>query len=277
MTSGDLMPFERMIAIRLVSHDAAALAEFYVTALGFERGPVAPIAAQEMALLGLAGAGSRISLTLAGQVLEIDQFDSPGAPYPLPGASNDGLFQHFAIVTADMAPAWARVLAAGGRAISPSGPVQLPPENDNVCAVKFRDPEGHPLELLSFPPGAGAQRLGINHSAIAVRDVAASLAFYRARGFTLGQCTLNHGAPQAALDGLPDPRVDIVPLNPPGLGSHLELLGYREPPIHLSPEWQMRDVAATRLVWQSDRPALIADPDGHLQQCQPLGTPLASP
>lgn len=273
-----MMVFQRLIAIRLVSHDAAALAGFYVAALDFERGPTEPIAAEELALLGLAGAGTRMALTLAGQVLEIDQFDPPGQSYPLPGASDDRLFQHFAIVTADMPGALARVLAAGGLPITVGGPVRLPPENGSVEAVKFRDPDGHPLELLAFPDSAdGTYRLAIDHSAIVVRDVAASLDFYRARGLSLGERTLNLGAAQAALDGLPDPRVDVVPLNPPNAGAHLELLGYRDPARRPASAWQARDVVATRLVWQSDRAALIADPDGHLHQCQLPDTPHAFP
>jgi hypothetical protein len=119
-----MIRFERLIAIRLVSHDALALAGFYSAALGFAHRATAPIAAEELAMLGLAGTGSRLTLTLAGQVLEIDQFDPPGHPYPQPRASDDRQFQHFAMVTSDMPEAWARVLAAGGGAISTTGPVQ---------------------------------------------------------------------------------------------------------------------------------------------------------
>ena len=268
------MHFARLIAIRLVSHDAAALAGFYAAALGFERGPAAPIAAAELGLLGLPGTGSRITLTLAGQVLEIDQFDPPGRSYPQPRASDDRHFQHFAMVMADMPGAWARVLAAGGAPISVGGSVQLPPENGSVRAVKFRDPEGHPLELLAFPK-AGAHPLAIDHSAIVVRNVSASIAFYQARGLAVGDRTLNHGAAQAALDGLVEPCVDVVPLNPPTAGPHLELLGYREPAPLPVIDWQVSDVAATRLVWQASESALIADPDGHRHQCQPLEAPPA--
>jgi catechol 2,3-dioxygenase-like lactoylglutathione lyase family enzyme len=261
--------FERLIAIRLVSHDAAALAAFYVTALGFSAGPTAPIAPDELALLGLAGTGSRTALTLAGQVLEIDQFDPPGQPYPQPCASDDRHFQHFAMVTPDMPGAWARVLAAGGGAISANGPVQLPPENGSVRAAKFRDPEGHPLELLAFPD-TSQHPLTIDHSAIVVREVTASIAFYHAHGLTVGERTLNHGAAQSALDGLPDPRVDVVPLNPRKAGPHLELLGYHHPIALAQATWTPRDVAATRLVWQALQPSLITDPDGHLHQCEQL-------
>jgi catechol 2,3-dioxygenase-like lactoylglutathione lyase family enzyme len=267
-----MMRFERLIAIRLVSHDAAALAGFYVAALGFELGATAPLSAEEMALLGLSGTGSRITLTLGGQVLEIDQFDPPGQPYPQPRASDDRCFQHFAMVTADMAGAWARVLAARGLAVSTDGPVQLPPENGSVVAVKFRDPEGHPLELLAFPRAAVADHpLAIDHSAVVVRDVSVSMAFYEAHGLAVGKRTLNHGFAQAALDGLVEPRVDVVPLNPPGVGPHLELLGYRDLTPRMPIEWNPRDVAATRLVWEASGSALITDPDGHFHQCWPTG------
>jgi catechol 2,3-dioxygenase-like lactoylglutathione lyase family enzyme len=271
------MRFGRLIAIRLVSHDAEAMAGFYVAALGFELGATEPIAAAELALLGLTGTGTRTTLALAMQVVQIDQFDPPGRAYPLPGASDDRCFQHCALITHAMPDAWARVLAAGACPISPDGPVQLPTENGSVTAVKFRDPEGHPLELVAFPePEAGAHRLAIDHSAIVVRDVAASLAFYEQCGLVLGDRTLNYGPAQAALDGLPEPRVDVVPLNPPGGGAHLELLVYADPAPRPQHDWQVRDVAATRLVWQAAEPALITDPDGHLHQCQPLGTPPAS-
>jgi hypothetical protein len=53
-----------------------------------------------------------------------------------------------------------------------------------VTAFKFRDHDGHPLELLAFPegrvPGPGRTAngtgpfLGVDHTAIAVRDTARS-------------------------------------------------------------------------------------------------------
>lgn len=263
------MRFERLIAIRLVSHAGEALARFYVDAFGFERVRAVPITPDEIALLGLTGTGTRIALALADQILEIDQFDPPGKPYPLSRASDDRLFQHFAMVTSDMPTAWARVLVAGGLPVSTEGPTQLPPENGSVCAGKFRDPEGHPLELLAFPePEVSAHPRAIDHSAIVVRDVPASIDFYRARGLEVGAATFNQGPAQSGLDGLPSPQVDVVPLTPPRAGAHLELLGYRHPAPRPETAWQVNDVAATRLVWQSELAALIADPDGHLHQCQ---------
>src|SRR5262249_25717905 len=72
--------------------------------------------------------------------------------------------------------------------ISVGGPQILPPRNGSVRAFKFRDPDGHPLELLYFPPGQGRPIwhqqarddtfLGIDHSAIGISDTSVSLAFY---------------------------------------------------------------------------------------------------
>ncbi len=272
------MRFEALIGIRLVSHDAATLAAFYRAALGFVVGNTVTIDAAEMALLGLTGSGTRTALTLAGQRLDIDQFDPPGRAYPLPPlryAANARPFQHFAIVTANLSEDWARALAAGAQPISRDPPVQLPPANGSVVAVKFRDPEGHPLELLQFPaPSLPLPR--IDHSAIVVSNSAASLAFYARHRLKIGARTTNHGPAQAALDGLDDPWVDVVALHPGGPGAHLELLAYAA----LAPGGAGRrpdDVAATRLVWQAQGAALITDPDGHLHQCQPQNMPPASP
>ena len=79
-------------------------------------------------------------------------------------------------VTSDAARAWERARDCGARLISRGGPVTLPPSAGEITAVKFRDPEGHPLELIEFPNGSsavwsGEGMLGIDHSAIGVADV----------------------------------------------------------------------------------------------------------
>ena len=142
-----------------------------------------------------------------------------------------------------------------------------------MFAWKFRDPDGHPLELLQFPPdaippawrGAGLH-LGIDHTAISVADFDASIAYYRDRfGFTLSSRQFNWGVEQSLLDGLADARVEVAALHPPGDATpHLELLGYQPPgrPSAGVPG----DVATTRIVLQMDAatPAGTApDPDGH--------------
>jgi len=262
-----------MIAIsgfRLVSRDSHRLARFY-QAIGFTLGTAGPIDAAEMALLGLAGAGMRLPLTLGPSLVELDCYELPGQPYPAHTTAMDSEFQHLAIVTTDIAAAWARAVAAGATAISRDGPVVLPASSGGVIAVKFRDPEGHPLEFLQFPPRSnaawiGAGVLGIDHSAISVADVDRSIAFYTAHGLTQGNRTLNKGPAQVALDGIDGVVVDVVPLMPPRAPAHLELLGYHGPRAPIRDPLQPNDIAATRIVWHADSDTLVRDPDGHLHQ-----------
>jgi catechol 2,3-dioxygenase-like lactoylglutathione lyase family enzyme len=254
-----------IVAFRLVTSQPQRLVVFY-TGLGFAAGDAEPIPAAEMALLGLHGGGSRRTLRLGDQRVELDCFDNPGRPYPPDVTGADSRFQHLALVTDDAAAAWSRACALGATAISVGGPVTLPAASGGVTAIKFRDPEGHPLELLQFPdgPSAGSGLLGIDHSAISVTDLDVALAFYEALGLSAQGRTLNRGASQAALDGLVGAEVDVVPLMPLTATPHLELLGYRTPSPRPAERLAPNDVAATRIVWSADRHALLRDPDGHL-------------
>lgn len=250
--------------------DPARLAAFY-RAIGFAVGNAVPIPAAEMELLGVAGTGSRIAMSLGPSRVDLDRFDRPGRPYPEDSTACDLVFQHLALVTDDAAAAWDMARNAGATPISRERPVALPGSAGGVTAVKFRDPEGHPLEFLQFPPGAnpdwiGKGIMGIDHSAISVSDIAASWRFYAQYGLSEGHATLNHGPTQTALDGLNGVEVDVVPMNPAHKPPHVELLGYRHPVG--CPLWPLaaNDIAATRIFWRSNGEALIRDPDGHLHQ-----------
>src|SRR6185312_16382040 len=101
-------------------------------------------------------------------------------------------------------------------------------------AVKFSDPEGHPLELLQFPltnesRWRGTGIIGIDHSAISVSDAGASRRFYEELDLSAQDPTLNHGATQEALDGLAEVEVVVVPMRARRETPHLELLAYRRP------------------------------------------------
>ena len=233
---------------------------FYVEALGFSRGPP--------------DASGRVVLTLGGQEIVLAQ--SPGgAPYPTPRAANDPWFQHFAIAVADMDAAYARLRPHVHEPISVAGPVLLPPSTGSVTAYKFRDPDGHPLEL-SFTPGsawarsAGAEGplfQGIDHTALAVSDLEASVAFYTALGFRPGPRLLNRGPEQDRLDGLTGVELDIAVLFTTEPGPHLELLHYRRPEPVPGGRCAPGDMAATCTMLvcaaggASEGPA--CDPDGH--------------
>ena len=134
-------------AIRLISADAEALAEFYVSALGFVPGGDAPEADAFCGLLSKA-----VALHLGGERIEICEPMRP-VPTPYRPPANSTAFQHFAMVAPVMALALDRLQAASGwTPITQGKPQTLPRSSGGATAFKFRDPEGHPLELLSFPP-----------------------------------------------------------------------------------------------------------------------------
>jgi catechol 2,3-dioxygenase-like lactoylglutathione lyase family enzyme len=270
----------RLARFVLVTADAERLAVFYDSALGFRRISVARIAAARAEGFDVEGGAIRITLRLGRELVDLVQFDSPGAPYPEDATSSEILFQHFAIVAADMDAAFGRLSkAAGWRAISSAGPQRLPASSGGVTAFKFRDPEGHPLELLSFPNGEAPPRwrtaalgepcLGIDHSAISVGDAERSIAFYEALGLAIAARSLNRGPKQEALDGAREEPVDVIALTPPQDTPHLELLHYRGIDADRR-RAAAGDIAATRLVFESGGPSSaraaprsLVDPDGH--------------
>lgn len=264
------MIFREITGFRLVTVHPERSAAFY-EAIGFDVSSAAPIPAAEMELLGLAGAGLRIAMSLGRSRVDLDFFDPPGRSYPVNMASCDLVFQHLALVTDDAEAAWRRARDAGATPISRECPITLPKSGGGVTAIKFRDPDNHPLELLQFPKDAkphwkGTGILGVDHSAISVSDVATSRRFYAHHGLSEVDATVNHGAAQDALDDLDGTQVDVVPMNPADTPPHVELLGYRHPVGHALSHLAANDVAATRIVWRSDTDALIRDPDGHLHQ-----------
>ncbi|MEX5280730.1 MAG: VOC family protein [Nitrospiraceae bacterium] len=193
---------------------------------------------------GVFGARVRlVRMQLGEQALELMQFLSPpdARPIPAPSYSNDLWFQHVAIVVRDMDEAWARLRKHHVRQISPR-PQTIPASNvaaAGIRAIKFRDPDGHNLELLWFPQGKGNARwhqpgtdlfLGIDHTAITVRNTDKSLQFYRdLLGLMMAGGSLNVGMEQEHLDSLPGARVRVTGLKtetgPPGV----EFLEYELP------------------------------------------------
>jgi catechol 2,3-dioxygenase-like lactoylglutathione lyase family enzyme len=256
--------------------DAARSEALFCGRLGFrvesrrtiEGGPYAQ-------LIGLPGArlelvrlrlgAERVELT---EVLDPGPGQRPGRPIAADARSNDLSFQHLCLVVADLEAAHGAVapLIASGelRAIS-TAPQRIPDWNTaaaGIEAFKFRDPEGHALELLRFPAGKGDPRwqlppedpaapwLGIDHSAIGIAESDASRRFYAAGlGLHAPGEGLNSGVEQERLDGLGGARVRIVPLRCPQ-GPGLEGLQYLEPPggrpipADLGPQdldhWQIR-------------------------------------
>lgn len=216
-------------------------------------------------LMGLPRARIRETIMrLDEQEIALLSFEPSGKAYPAGSTSTDLWFQHFAIIVSDMEAAYARLREAGRfLPISEEGPQVLPPAAGSVSAFKFRDAEGHPLELLAFPPGKGpkvweAKRqsglfLGIDHSAISVADTGRSVAFFEAAfGLTFGKQTQNVGIEQARMDAVPEARVTVTALEPGRPPPHVELLGYevgtRRP---IDGATTSHDVAATQVVLET--------------------------
>jgi len=247
--------------------------------LGFRAWPRRRCDTATLVALGLPDhAAEEIVVRLGTDDLALVRFAALGAPYPPDSRSNDLWFQHLAIVVNDMDAAYARLSSCGGwTSISEGGPQLLPPSNGSVRAFKFRDPDGHPLELIWFPPGQGRAVwhrnapatifLGIDHSALSVAFTPKSRNFYSALGLHVTDQTLNKGPAQAQLDGILDVRVRVTGMRTPSdRGPGLELLGYQPAgrrggptlPFDLVTDWVT--FAATPFAGVS----AVRDPDGHL-------------
>ena len=202
-----------------------------------------------------------------------------GRPIPFDSRSNDRWFQHLAIVVSDIERAYPVVLQAGAVAIS-AGPQLLPAWNPNAGGIRagyLRDPDGHPLELIQFPPGKGDARwqdrdqlfLGIDHSAIVAGDTERSLAFYRDRlGLRIAGTSENWGVEQERLSAVPKAHLRITALRAAnGLG--IELLDYLMPRDGrpMPADTRPGDIWAEEIVLRAGQVPIPEerwrDPDGH--------------
>jgi len=275
---------DRLACFSLTTADASAAAQFYEAAFGCRRIATDRLCGPDFErLMGVTGGADRITLSLGREIIELVQFDLSGEPYPRESSSSDLVFQHFAIVVADIERAFQRLsTVAGWTPISTAGPQRLPASSGGVTAFKFRDPEGHPLELLAFPEGGSSNWpavsrdetcLGIDHSAIGVSDSTVSIAFYESLGLEMSARSFNHGAAQERLDDVPAVEVDVTALAPICPTPHLELLGYRSAERSPGSVRRSNDIASTLLVFEllggsnpaagEIKPSLICDPDGH--------------
>jgi catechol 2,3-dioxygenase-like lactoylglutathione lyase family enzyme len=262
---------QKLSRIILICRHAERLAEFYIRAFGFtctEDSPKNDLAFAH--LIGIATGQARItSLHLGNQAIALAETQPPACSYPGDVPGWDPLFQHFAIVVSDMTAAYANLQVLGNwTAISTGGPQALPPSSGGVTAFKFRDPEGHPLEMLAFAPDAtpghwaiqsGNPCLGIDHSAISVADTGRSVAFYNGLGLARTASSLNVGREQEKLDNIAGAVVEVTALCPPMQAvPHVELLCYRGSFNRREFVTNRNDVAATQLVFEAEHEALEA-------------------
>ena len=216
---------------------------FYRDVLGFAVVSDAETAGDAVEhLYGVFGARVRVlTLKLGDESLRLEQFIAPrGRPMPSDLQSNDVSFQHVAIIVSDMDRAYAWLRDHKVEHAS-TGPQLLPQWNAaaaGIAAFYFRDPDGHNLEVLHFPKGKGDPKwqtpaarlfLGIDHTAIVVRDTQISLRYYvDALGLRVAGHSENYGIEQEHLNNVFGARLRITALRA-ARGPGVELLEYLAP------------------------------------------------
>ena len=270
--------------VTLVVSDLDRAEDDYVRTFGCrveQRGDIDPALTRVLCIRQARGRSSL--LRLGRERIELLEFTAAaGRPYPLGSTSTDLWFQHMAIVVNDMKHAYQRVMANRRfRPISRNGPVRLPDSSGGATAFKFRDHDGHPLELLAFPEGRvpGEWReangtgpfLGIDHTAIGVSDSASSARFFGSVfGFSTGTRTENRGREQADLDDVEEVDVSVTRLAPDLPAPRMELLHYHVGPRRPIPhDTASNDIVATHSVVR------VASLDATAAALARRGTPLS--
>jgi catechol 2,3-dioxygenase-like lactoylglutathione lyase family enzyme len=217
--------------------------EFFSKVLKFEMISEKELAGDDYERLqGVFGLRVRVArLRLGDESIELYEYLAPrGRPMPVDSRSNDRWFQHIAIIVSDMDQAY-RLLRENRVEHASPGPQRLPEWNraaGGIQAFYFKDPDGHPLEILSFPEGKGDAKwhrrsdrlfLGIDHTAIVVSDTEASLRLYRdALGLRVAGESENFGIEQERLNNVFGARLRITALRA-AQGPGIELLEYLAP------------------------------------------------
>lgn len=222
---------QRVKTIGFTVADVERESVFFANVLQFEKiADFRVVGTEYDALTGVFNSNMRIvQLKLGEQIIELTQYVSPptGRNIPVWSQSNDAWFQHMAIVVGDMDAAYKILQDNNVRQIS-SHPITIRPSNPGAAgikAIKFHDPERHPLELIYFPPGKGAPSWqapsnklfrGVDHTAMTVPSRDKGVTFYRdVLGFAVGVTTLNSGTTQEVLDGLINDTCLVTAMMPP--------------------------------------------------------------
>ena len=229
--------------IEITVSDLDRSLDFYSRVLAFEKvSEVEVEGAEYERLQGVFGLRMRVAkMRLGGEEIELAEYLAPrGNARTADARSHDRWFQHVSIIVSDMDKAYARLREHKVEHAS-TGPQTLPAWNRNAGGIKafyFRDPDGHTLEVLSFPPDKGAAKwhaksdrlfLGIDHTAIVVGDTEASLSFYRdLLGLEVGGESENYGIEQEHLNNVFGARLRITSLHAPA-GPSIEFLEYLAP------------------------------------------------
>lgn len=217
--------------------------DFYSKVLDFQKISDAEVLGDDYERLqGIFGLRMRVvRMQLGDETIELTEYLTPkGKPFPDDTRSNDRWFQHIAIVVSDMDKAFERLRMSKVRYAS-TAPQTIPAWNKGAAGIRafyFRDPDGHFLEIIYFPPGKGNSKwqgnddklfLGIDHTAIVVDDTEESLEFYRDElGMKVAGESLNHGIEQEHLNNVFGAVLRITSLKSPE-GPGIEFLEYLAP------------------------------------------------
>jgi catechol 2,3-dioxygenase-like lactoylglutathione lyase family enzyme len=260
-------------SIGITVSDTNRAVDFYSRVLTFETVADREVAGDSYeSLFGVFGLRIRaVRMRLGAEYIELMQFLAPrGRPIPADSRSNDEWFQHVAIVVSDMSAAYARLRSLHVEYAS-SGPQRLPDWNPNAAGIEsfyFRDPDGHNLEILAFPPGKGSAKwhlptgqlfLGIDHTAIVVSDTDASLRFYRdLLGLHVVGTSENYGTEQEHLNNVFGARLRITSLRG-SQGPGVEFLEYLAPRTgrHFPAESQPNDLWHWQINFRVPEPAAV--------------------
>ena len=220
--------------------------DFYTHVLPFEKISDIEIFGSEFEhLSGVFGSRVRIvDLKLGSEKIELTEYlTQEGRPIPADSRSNDRWFQHFAIIVSDMDKAYAQLRQNKVRHAS-TGPQTLPSYITAAAGIKafyFKDLDGHVIEILQFPEEKGLLKwhdlaktgklfLGIDHTAIVVRDSDESLSFYRdALGLAVAGTSDNYGLEQEHLNNVFGAKLHITGLRTKLDGIAVEFLEYVAP------------------------------------------------
>ena len=233
--------------------------DFYTNVLSFQKvSDVEVLGTEYEQLQGLFGVRLRVvKLKLGNESIELTEYLTPkGRPIPIDSRSNDRWFQHIAIAVNDMDKAYQHLRKYKIQHAS-TAPQRIPDTNKAAAGIRafyFKDPEGHNLEIIYFPPGKGDPKwqkssnfpaaeantprakmlrdrifLGIDHTAIVVSNTATSLKFYRdLLGLKLAGESTNYGTEQAHLNNVQGAKLHISGLRSTS-GPGIEFLEYLEP------------------------------------------------
>lgn len=234
---------QSVLSIGMTVSDLDRSVEFYTRVLDFEKlGEEEQFGDAYERSVGLFAARSRTAkLNMGDEVIELTEFLTPrGRVVPSDSASNDHWFQHIAIIVSNMDTAYQKLKKHKVRHLSPS-PQRLPDWNKNAGGIEafyFADPDGHPLEILHFPPDKGDAKwhrttnklfLGIDHTAIVVSDTDHSLKLYRDQlGMRVAGTSENYGPEQERLNAVFSARLHITTMKA-DQGPGIEFLEYVSP------------------------------------------------